>query len=399
MGIPRPAHAWSRPRAHSRPAWLPGFRSTARTAGTALLLASSLSRPLASQTYPVTTIAERDRCTECSVIITRGPTFGTDSGDGMVESSGSVVSQDSRGRFYVVGNYPTEVKVYDSNGRFLRTIGRSGEGPGEFMGIAKVIATPGDSLVVLDQVQARYSILDPHYRFIRSGRLPFGPEYQSLRLPDGTFVFSLPLHTPERIGLPLHHVDQSGTIKRSFGSETGVYRPDVPYLDRRSISPHGSRTIWSAYHTQYVIDQLDVVTGRIIRRVERRTSWFPPNLRPRTGPRDPDRPEPFLSRVAQGPDGLLWVQLIVPDPDWKDALGTRSADNPVHVSIADIDGYEDTIIEVLDPGTGRLMASHRFDRSLTLFGPGFVGGVTVAEDGHVRLETWRMTLSRAGGKR
>lgn len=363
-----------------------------------LLLAALLSQPVASQSYSTVRISDRDRCSECSFVVTRGPTFGTDDGPGMIEDIGTVLTRDSRGRHYLIGNYPSHIKVFGANGQFLQTIGRAGDGPGEFRGIAKVIVTPGDSLVVLDQVQSRYSVLDAQYKFVRSNRLPFGPESQSVRMPGGTFVFSLPLHTPERIGLPLHHVNHSGVITRSFGSETGVYRPDVPYLDRRSITANGPRTIWSAYHTQYLLEQLDVVSGNITGRIERVTPWFPPNFKPRTGPKDPDKPEPFLSRIEQGSDGLLWVLTMVPDRNWEDAVGRRTPENHDHVSIIDNDGYEDSIIEVLDPRSGQLVASHRFDRSVSLFGPGFVGAVTTSDDGRVRLETWRITLSRTGGR-
>jgi hypothetical protein len=362
-----------------------------------LLLGTSLSGDVAAQSYPTITVTDRTRCTTCSMVVTRGPIFGTDDGDGMIEASGAVLSRDSRGRFYVLGNYPQQIKVYDARGRFLRTIGRSGEGPGEYKGISKVIPITDDSLLVLDQVLARQTVLDPEYRLVRTSTLPVGPEHESVRMPDGSLVVSVPIFTPDRIGLPLHRIVQDGTIARSFGSETGLFRPDVPWLDRRAISGHDSVSVWSAYHTQYVIEQYAVRSGALLRRIVREADWFPPNLRPLTKGQDPDQPQPFLARVHEGTDGLLWILVSVPDPNWREAIRPRGRQAPRHPSVRNEDGYKDYIIEVLEPETGRLLASHRFDRRVNLFGPGLVGAVTVADDGAVRLETWRLQLTRDGG--
>ena len=43
------------------------------------------------------------------------------------------VTRDSRGRYYLAPTVDLAVMaVYDSNGRFLQTIGRQGQGPGEY---------------------------------------------------------------------------------------------------------------------------------------------------------------------------------------------------------------------------------------------------------------------------
>jgi len=63
-----------------------------------------------------------------------------------------------------------EMRVFDRSGRYLRAIGRSGAGPGEFR-LPSLVARAGDTLFVADPVNARIS------------------EF----LPDGTLVKTIPI--------------------------------------------------------------------------------------------------------------------------------------------------------------------------------------------------------------
>lgn len=76
------------------------------------------------------------------------------------------LSVDSWGRVYVADSKPAVIKVFDSTGAFLRTIGREGAGPGEFK--VAFIAVRGSHLVVQDPIQSRTSVFDTSGTFIRS---------------------------------------------------------------------------------------------------------------------------------------------------------------------------------------------------------------------------------------
>lgn len=55
----------------------------------------------------------------------------------------------------------TAVDQFDENGRFVRRIGRAGNGPGEFQRISTVLALPGDSLfAVVDARRARIIVFE-----------------------------------------------------------------------------------------------------------------------------------------------------------------------------------------------------------------------------------------------
>jgi hypothetical protein len=76
------------------------------------------------------------------------------------------VTMDAAGRIYVSENDPAAIKVYNPDGSFIRTIGRSGQGPGEF-GVA-FIAVAGGDLFVQDPRNSRASVFDTAGNYIRS---------------------------------------------------------------------------------------------------------------------------------------------------------------------------------------------------------------------------------------
>ena len=78
----------------------------------------------------------------------------------------SSLAVDAVGRIYVADRKPVVIKIFDASGRFLHTIGREGEGPGEFR--AAFIAVHGASLVVHDPQVSRTSVFDTAGTFVRS---------------------------------------------------------------------------------------------------------------------------------------------------------------------------------------------------------------------------------------
>ena len=71
----------------------------------------------------------------------------------------------------VIANNRVELRFYDVRGRYLTTVGRRGQGPGEYQHLS-LQRGPGDSLRVLDWPTGRLDVRDPHGKLIRSMRLP-----------------------------------------------------------------------------------------------------------------------------------------------------------------------------------------------------------------------------------
>lgn len=61
------------------------------------------------------------------------------------------------GGFAVLEQVPAEIRVFDSSGRFVRRVGGSGDGPGEFRSAGELAALAGDTLLVWDRGASRLS--------------------------------------------------------------------------------------------------------------------------------------------------------------------------------------------------------------------------------------------------
>ena len=101
------------------------------------------------------------------------------------------------GTMYTGHTQQGEIRMHDESGAFIRTVGRHGEGPGEFDRVGQM-AIVGDTLWVLDHGQYRFSYFDLAGNYLASERIPinFGdaPTEETVRpssrLPDGTIVGS-----------------------------------------------------------------------------------------------------------------------------------------------------------------------------------------------------------------
>jgi len=77
---------------------------------------------------------------------------------------------DDQGRVYVMDWGDVHIKVYDSQGRFLRTIGRKGQGPGEFDMPAFFDLMTGGKVCILDGRQRRITILTSEGQYLSGFR-------------------------------------------------------------------------------------------------------------------------------------------------------------------------------------------------------------------------------------
>ena len=106
-----------------------------------------------------------------------------------------------------------------------------------------------------------------------------------------------------------------------------------------------------------------------------------------------------MASLQQDETGLLWVLLTVPDAQWtrartsKAETGWPAGTNPY--SIDELNSYFDTVVEVLDPRSGEVLASLRH-RSLTaggIFGDGLIATRRQDADGFLLLDIWRLGLA------
>jgi len=75
---------------------------------------------------------------------------------------------DQNENIYITDVQDLVIKVFDPNGKYLRTIGRKGEGPGEFKSIQSHAFLPDGRLLVMDYSAHRSSFFDSSGNFIES---------------------------------------------------------------------------------------------------------------------------------------------------------------------------------------------------------------------------------------
>lgn len=122
--------------------------------------------------------------------------------------------------------------------------------------------------------------------------------------------------------------------------------------------------LWAADVVQYRIERWDR-NGRLLLSLDGQRSWFEPQGRlpfvSRTQP-----PPPNIVSIVEDAGGLVWLLTAVPDARWREALGEEvQGTRESYVSIADWARFTDSIIEVIDPTAGQVVASLRFDWPLS----------------------------------
>jgi hypothetical protein len=364
----------------------------------ALVILATVLLPAVATAQRNVVIRDRARCSQCSIEIEQMADFGDLDGPGIL-SNMDVWTRDSRGLYYTMALFdPARIIVFDSLGNFVRTIGREGQGPGEFRSIRVVHADKGDSLHIVDEQNNRYSVLSPSYDLVRDFR-PRGLVgiTGSAFLPNGLAVINAMVRTADALVDPYHVYRSSGEHVRSFGYDSSVITVTQAIRQRRVLAPSQRPNVfWAAHVNRYVVEQWHVAGVRRLR-IERRTGrWFRPYDEDPTAGAAPDNPpKPWITGLYEDAGGLLWTFTVVLDEDWEDAL--FQLDDEFHGAYYTWTRYGelfDTRVEVIDPVAGELIASRVVDPYL-FTSDGLVMSLERDANDEVYMATaWRPVLIR-----
>lgn len=355
--------------------------------------------PLSAQTPLIRDVRGSASCTECRITAHRTATLGalTDS----VPIGPLAVVAVSRDRQYVGGATAVDprILVFDSAGQLAATLGRSGDGPGESRIVWRLTVGPGDSLYVFDFAR-RMTVFAPNGIVRRAVPVPL-LVLGAVPFSNGTVVVTGGHLTAAGIGLPLHLLRPDGSLVRSFGQPQLVRRAsDLSTLEHRlALSTDG--TIWTAQPSRYELQRWDT-TATLREVLHRQVDWFVPG--PQTSAHALSREgvvapyvvrEPPASRimgVRQDGSGRLWVLVSVPANDWREQRVILGEGHDITPEV--LDKLHDTMVEVLEPGSARVISSAR----LPFLVSGFVGDALVSHhrtgpNGLRMIELWRLELT------
>ena len=198
------------------------WRSALLAAGGAVLLGCARDLP------PKPTVSVRDSA-GITIVENRGDARGAELGwrlgdaptvdiGGRSEAGPYRVVEATRlgdGRIVVASAGANALELYAPDGRHLRTIGRSGGGPGEFRTLFWVGRLPGDSIAAWDAALGRLSVFTPAGDFVRA---------VTPRSPLGLFPQAAGVFGDGRILVAVRSADAGQ------GSGVRVQRGDVSYV-------------------------------------------------------------------------------------------------------------------------------------------------------------------------
>lgn len=341
-------------------------------------------------------IPDEPSCSECRIDVEVVAEFGHELDDGMIGSPFPVVSSLRDGRWLALdGAEPGVFRFYSPEGRYESRLDLFGPGPGEFTGLSDLLAVD-EGYLAYDVTLSRLTWLDSSFRFLRSMQVA-GNAGRIALLPDESAVVLTHLSVADsgRTNvLQLHRFD--GTPPVAFGGPGAS--PDLradPRATSRVIAVDREGAIWSGRISQYEFVKLSVY-GDTLATLRRTGSVFG------EGPYSPTpfdagdpAPSPRVHRLFLDADGLLWVVFIVAGEGWEAAV----RDRPVE-GVPDPQGVWDSMVEVIDPRSGRLLARRRLPHYLgavrTISDSGRVMVQYVAErsDGTLSVQVLELTLAR-----
>jgi hypothetical protein len=96
-------------------------------------------------------------------------TIGQEDGpEATVFGAVSGLEVDAAGRMYVLDRQANELRIFTPDGTHVRSVGRAGDGPGEYRNANGLRWLSADSLVVVDQRANRYTILTAEGEYVRT---------------------------------------------------------------------------------------------------------------------------------------------------------------------------------------------------------------------------------------
>ena len=333
------------------------------------------------------------------------------------------------GAVYVLDGQAQHVRVFDSLGVYVETLGRRGEGPGEFTAAEAVAALPDGRLAVRDPENQRVTVFGPgrgemaEWRYT-GGVSTFSPLYADTRGrtfllagdvsrvdeivmeiivlgPDGTHLDTLPEPSSD-YEAPYVRAEAPGGLSVTYG---------VPFTPRFHWTFHPSGHFLTGLSNDY---RIDLARDDGVLRIERSQDPVPASDAERTYQRDltvarirrslpgwdwdgPAIPghKPFFRALRAGRDGRIWVRLSTAGHPVDNAY--HDPDDPGSFPVT---WEEETRYDVFEPdGTylGVVVAPDEFTSfPVPVFGSDHVWAVTEDEQGVQRVVRYRIRRGASG---
>jgi len=334
------------------------------------------------------------QCVTCEVVLKRIVSLGDRDSSGALHGRPIAIASIASGGFAVVNPPPGgPVLLYGTAGQFVGYLGKKGKGPGE-MEMAAGVASGAGRMYAWDFLNARLSVYDLRGRYLYSAFQTAATQ----AVIDGFSVANVSALTAGNRVAAISIIDSSGRIIRVVDLQEPSNRPEDSWRISRSISAisHG---FWSSRVDRYELTRWSI-DGKATHRVRRNVKWFPA-VETRTAFVRGEYPNAELLGAQEDSHGLLWTFIRVTSPAWREGLGpprvSRSPNGRPSYQYFDEGKLFDTMIEVIDLKTGKLVASTRQPGYFAYpLGNDLVGSYGQNENGEPIITVWELKVS---GKR
>lgn len=200
------------------------------------------------------------------------------------------------GRLLVADRRERRLVLIDWSTGHAASVGRIGDGPGEFRNILQLHALGNDSTLLIDDSRRRWLVLH-------------GPHIVA--------TLAAPVFLNEQIGLALYGADRNGHL---LGVQGFFWKTPPPVRERYSAD---SLLVLRAHRSSAVIDTIARVRGR----GEPNTSYA---RRPGAVPAVAPNPLPLEDQALLFPDG--WIAIVTVDPyrvNWRSPEGRHIEGQPL----------------------------------------------------------------------
>lgn len=308
-------------------------------------------------------IDDRPQCAQCRIDVERIATLTPPSEEfSVVRLPTPSVARDLGGR-YVVGLVlgQAAIAVFDGSGTWSHSVGRLGEGPGEYYNARMLLRVDSaDSLHVFQLT--RETVLAPGARTVaRAKTIEVSPS--DIVFCGGRRIVAAVVRAPRGTSTPVQVLARDGSVVEGIGLVAG--RPlsfDHPVFVARRLACAGeSANVWSAYWTRYELSRFTPAGDEEVR-IVRVGEWFSPyEPEPGEGWMIPQRP--ILEGLVDLGDGTVLVALSEADAEYAAPVSDNPEGAPIDPFVGN-DRRLDTVLEVLDIATGQVLARRKLDEYL-----------------------------------
>ena len=294
---------------------------------------------------------------------------------------------------------PSQVAVYATDGTLIETVGRPGQGPGEFAAgsALKIARGSEDSIFVVER--NRWHVFSPEREFVRTTILPASPVFVAAS-PDGMLLGAFPWQATNGRIYTVSMMNSSGRVVRSFDRPRDE-EPDDPWTTLRMVESYEG-ALWTGRINRIEIRRQPLDNDSVPVVWRRTNGWFP-GWEGYNG-REPfyERPRPQMTGFGATAD-VIWIFAQRADQNWR-ALRAENAnggrERPRAAGEVEPETVFDGVIEAVDRVTGVVLGRRETDEVWHAVSgrPDFAQRTRLLESGNVALEVVRLVLVDKGQK-